>query len=71
MKRHILKLPTRTVEIRVTELPAFILVESFIEPRGALDAQTRAWLRPILDKYDDDPRVVYMKSPDGRMAIAR
>jgi hypothetical protein len=72
METHIIKLPERIGELRVTERPGFIVVELSFDKYGDLGDETevRAWLRPIFEKYEGDPRPVYMPHPlNGELAI--
>jgi hypothetical protein len=65
IKTHVIKLPNRTGEMRVTERPDSIVMELSFSDYGDLGdiAEVSAWLRSIGDKYEDDPRSVYMPHP--------
>ena len=72
MQKHIVKLPKRTGECRVTERPDRILLELSFSEYGDLGdlAEVKAWLGSIFEKYEGDARPVYMPNPTtGELAI--
>jgi hypothetical protein len=72
VETHVINLPQRTGEMRVTLRPGFIVAELSFSEYGDLgdQAEVRSWLGSIFEKYEDDPRPVYMPSPTtGELAI--
>jgi hypothetical protein len=69
---HVIKLPKRTGECRVTERADSIVAELTFSDYGDLGdiAEVKAWLGSIFEHYDDDPRPVCMPNPNtGELAI--
>jgi hypothetical protein len=69
---HIVKLPRRTGKAQITERSGFVVVELSFDKYGNLgdEAEVRTWLGTIFEKYEDDPRPVFMPHPaTGELAM--
>jgi len=72
MEKHIIKLPRRTGECRVSERPDSIVMELSFSQYGDLGdlAEIGAWLQSIGEEYEGDPRPVFVPNPTtGELAI--
>jgi hypothetical protein len=72
IETHIIKLPKRTGELRVTERSDLIVAELSFDRYGDLGdiAEVETWLGSIFAKYDEDARPVCLRHPlTGELAI--
>jgi hypothetical protein len=68
IKRHILKLPHRTGTCEVTEHTDKVVIRLRWDKYGGFDDMRKvaAWLGPIFESYDSDPRPVLMAYHEGK-----
>jgi hypothetical protein len=70
---HIIKLPQRTGVCEITERADRIIIKLRFDKVGTQFndlAETMAWLAPLCDRYDKDPRPIVMDNPNsGEIAI--
>lgn len=67
MKTHVIRLPTRTVQLRIWDLPDLVAVELACDAYGEEhndDELVTEWLAPIVADYSPTKRLVFLRATD-------